>query len=605
MELFTVNRISEDIIEKIRNTIDIVDVVGEYVQLKKQGRNYFGLCPFHGENSPSFSVSTDKQIYHCFGCGAGGNIFSFLMEIEGLSFLEAVQQAAERADVQLPDSFEQPDVSKFSTHEAKMIEAHELLKKFYHHLLVNTKEGQEPLEYLTNRGITRDTIDTFGIGYSPSSWDFGTKFLQKRGFSLDLLESAGISIRNPEGRYFDRFRNRIMFPLWNLQGQVTAFSGRVLNGGGEPKYLNSPESEIFQKGKTLYAFHLARPQIRKKQQAILLEGFVDVIALHRAELTNSIATMGTALTENQIRIIKRNVDHITVCYDSDKAGVEAAYRASVMLKAAGCDVRVAMMPEGLDPDDYIKKFGESKFRTDVIGASLTLMAFKLQYFRRGKDLRDEADRISYIDEVVKEISLLDKPVERDHYLRQLAEEFSISLDALKAQEFQLIKQVKKRDNVHTSRNTISNRPILPKKRMLLAYQNAERLLIAHMLKDRDISFKVQDALGGLFNIEEHSAIATYLYGFYEEGHVPDVNAFLSRIEDIALQRVISEISMLTINEEISPQELNDYVKQVLNYPKMLKIKDKEVERREAERRQEFVKAAQIQMEIIQMKKDLK
>jgi DNA primase len=599
-----VNRISEDIIEKIRNTIDIVDVVSEYVQLKKQGRNYFGLCPFHGENSPSFSVSTDKQIYHCFGCGAGGNIFSFLMEIEGLSFLEAVQQAAERADVDLPDSFEQPTTSKLSTHEAKMIEAHELLRKFYHHLLVNTKEGQEPLQYLTDRGITRETIDTFGIGYSPSSWDFGTKFLQKRGFSFDLLESAGISIRNPEGKYFDRFRNRVMFPIWNLQGQVTAFSGRVLNKG-EPKYLNSPESGIFQKSKTLYGFHLARQQIRKKQQVILLEGFVDVIALHRAEFTNSIATMGTALTEDQIRIIKRNVDHVTVCYDSDKAGVDAAYRASIMLKAAGCEVKIAMMPEGLDPDDYIKKFGESKFRTNVIGASLTLMAFKLQFFRRGKDLRDEADRISYIDEVIKEISLLEKPVEKDHYLRQLAEEFSISLDALKSQEFQLSKQVKKRDIEHTSRNTIFNRPILPTKRMLPAYQNAERLLIAHMLKDRDITFKVQDALGGLFNIEEHSAIAAYLYGFYEEGNMPDVNAFLSRIEDIGLQRVISEISMLTIDVEISSQELNDYVKLVLNYPKTLKIKEKEVERREAERRQEFVKAAQIQMEIIQMKKDLK
>ncbi|WP_456278252.1 DNA primase [Bacillus sp. AK128] len=598
------NRISEDIIEKIRNTIDIVDVVSEYVQLKKQGRNYFGLCPFHGENSPSFSVSTDKQIYHCFGCGAGGNIFSFLMEIEGVSFIEAVQQAAERADVELPHSIEQTTSSKLSTHEAKMIEAHELLKKFYHHLLVNTKEGQEPLEYLTNRGITRETIDMFGIGYSPSSWDFGTKFLQKRGFSLDLLESAGISIRNPEGRYFDRFRNRVMFPLWNLQGQVSAFSGRVIQGG-EPKYLNSPETDIFQKSKTLYGFHLARSHIRKKQQVILLEGFVDVIALHRADFTNSIATMGTALTEEQIKIIKRNVDHVTVCYDSDKAGVEAAYRASSMLKAAGCEVRVAMMPEGLDPDDYIKKFGEAKFRTDVIGASLTLMAFKLQYFRRGKDLRDEADRISYIDDVLKEISHLEKPVEKDHYLRQLAEEFSISLDALKSQELQLSKQVKKRDNEHTSRNNIVNRPILPAKRMLPAYQNAERLLIAHMLKDQDVAFKVQETLGGLFNIEEHSAIAAYLYGFYEEGHRPDVNAFLSRIEDIPLQRVISEISMLTINEEISSQELNDYVKQVLNYPKTLKIKEKEVERRDAERRQEFVKAAQIQMEIIQMKKDLK
>jgi DNA primase len=598
-----VNRISEDTIEKIRNTIDIVDVVSEYVQLKKQGKNYFGLCPFHGENSPSFSVSTDKQIYHCFGCGAGGNVFSFLMEIEGLSFLESVKQAAKRASVELPESLEISSNSKQSTYATKMIEAHELLKKFYHHLLVNTKEGQKPLEYLNNRGITKETIDAFGIGYSPASWDFATKFLQKRGFSLELLESAGITVRNHEGRHFDRFRNRIMFPIWDLQGQVTAFSGRIIEPG-EPKYLNSPETEIFQKSKTLYGFHLARSHIRKKQQAVLLEGFLDVIALHRAGLPHVIATMGTALTEEQIRILRRNVDHITVCFDSDKAGIEAAFRASSMLRAAGCEVRVAMMPEGHDPDDYIKKYGETKFRNDVIGASLTLMAFKLQYFKRGKDLRDEADRISYIDEVLKEIAQLEKPVERDHYLRQLSDEFSISLDALKSQQFQLYKQLKKRDNGPPSRNTISNRPILPKK-MLPAYHNAERLLLAHMLKDRDIAEKVQDSIQGLFNIEEHSAIAAYLYGFYEEGNDPNVNAFISRISEINLQRIISELSMLTINEDIAQQELADYVKQVLNYPKLLNIKEKEAERRDAERKQEFVKAAQIEMEIIKMRRDLK
>jgi DNA primase len=420
---------------------------------------------------------------------------------------------------------------------------------------------------------------------------------------LELLEAAGITLRNHEGRHFDRFRDRIMFPIWDLQGQVTAFSGRILNSG-EPKYLNSPETEIFQKSKTLYGFHLARSHIRKKQHAILLEGFLDAISLHRADLPNAIATMGTALTEEHIRILRRNVDHVTVCYDSDNAGIEAAYKASSMLKAAGCEVRVAMMPEGYDPDDYINKFGEAKFRNDVIGASLTMMAFKLQYFKRGKDLRDEADRISYIDQVIEEIAQLEKPVERDHYLRQLSDEFSISLDALKSQAFQIYKRLKKRDNGPSSRNTISNRPTLTKK-MLPAYQNAERLLLAHMLKDRDITDKVQESLQGLFNIEEHSAIAAYLYAFYEEGNAPNVNALISRIPEINLQRIISELSMLTINEETSQQEIADYVKQVLNYPKLLKIKEKEAERRDAERKQEFVKAAQIEMEIIKMRRDIK
>jgi DNA primase len=598
-----VKRISEDIIEKIRNSIDIVDVISEYVQLKKQGRNYFGLCPFHGEKSPSFSVSTEKQIYHCFGCGAGGNTFSFLMEIEGFSFLEAVRYAAKKTDIVIPELDTVNENTQKSKTSDLLIEVHELLKKFYHHLLINTKEGQKPLEYLINRGFTKEVIDEFGIGFAPSSRDFATKFLHKRGFSLEQLEKSGISLKSQEGSYYDRFRNRIMFPIWDIQGRVIAFSGRVLESG-EPKYLNSPETEIFQKSKILYGFHLARPHIRKKQQAVLLEGFVDTIALHRAGITNSVATMGTALTDEHIRIIRRNVDHVTVCYDSDKAGVEAAFKASSQLKDAGCEIRIALMPEGYDPDDYIRKFGEAKFRTDVIGASLTLMAFKMQYYKRGKDFNDEADKISYIDEILKEIAQLEKPVERDHYIRQVSDEFNISLEALKSQQFQIYKQLKKRDNPTVSRNTISNRPVL-QKQMLPAFHNAERLLLAHMLKDFEIAQKVQDSLHGLFNIEEHSAIAAYLYAFYEEGNSPDVNALMSRIYEKKLQQIISELSMLTINEEISEQELADYIKQVLNYPKKLLIIEKEAERRDAERRSEFVRAAQIEMDIIRMRRELK
>ncbi|MFD1736586.1 DNA primase [Bacillus salitolerans] len=597
------NRISEDIIEKIRGTIDIVDVVSEYVQLKKQGRNYFGLCPFHGEKSPSFSVSPEKQIYHCFGCGAGGNVFSFLMEIEGFSFLEAVQSAAKRTNIDIPEIETITEKTQTSTIAEKMVEAHELLKKFYHHLLVNTKEGSKPLQYLNNRGFTKETIENFTIGYAPSSKDFAIKFLHKRGFSYELLEQAGIAIKSQEGTFYDRFRNRIMFPIWDLQGNVIAFSGRIIEDG-EPKYLNSPETTIFQKSKVLYGFHLARSHIRKKQHAILLEGFLDTIALHRAGISNAIATMGTALTDEQIRIIRRNVDQVIICYDSDKAGVEAAFRASEMLKDAGCEIKIAIMPDGYDPDDYISKFGETKFRTDVIGASVTLMGFKMQYYRRGKDLKDESDKISYIDNILREVSKLDKPVERDHYLRQLSEEFEISLDALKSQQFQVYKQNKKRDNSPVSRNNIANRPIL-QKRMLPAFHNAERLLLAHMLRDAEVASKVQNTLNGLFNIEEHSAIAAYLYAFYEEGNPPNVNALLSRIQEQNLQRMISELSMLTLNEEISELELSDYIKQVLNYPKMLKIKEKESERRDAERRNEYVMAAQIEMEIIKMRKELK
>ncbi|GAM15205.1 DNA primase [Mesobacillus selenatarsenatis] len=598
-------RIAEEKVNEIRQAVEIVDVIGDYVQLKKQGRNYFGLCPFHGENSPSFSVSPEKQIYHCFGCGAGGNVFSFLMDIDGLSFQEAAVKLADRSNIELKlegtASGKNPQLPEGSK---QMIEAHELLRKFYHHLLVNTKEGQEALEYLLNRGFTQDSIDTFQIGYSLPSWDFAVKLLEKRGFSLDLISKAGLVIqRENDGTYFDRFRNRIMFPILDHQGNTIAFSGRAL-GGEEPKYLNSPETQIFNKSKILYNFHLARGVIRKQQQAVLFEGFADVISANRAGVENGVATMGTSLTEEHISLLKRNVQAVTICYDSDRAGIEAAFRASNMLSKAGFAIRVATMPDGMDPDDFIKVHGEEKFRNDIIGSSATLMAFKLIYYRRGKNLQNEGDRLQYIEEVLKEISTLDKAVEKDLYLRQLANEFSLSLDALAQQLNQL---------VHASGPKRQNQPraeskpvsYARKSELKPAYHTAERRMIFHMMRDADVAYKVQEMLAGsTLNIDEHQAIITYLFAYYEKGHDPDPSAFLNYLLDNKLKRVVADIEMMPLNEEISDQELSDYIKQVLNYQKMLKIKEKMAEQKQAERQNDFLRAAAIATEIIQLRKTL-
>jgi DNA primase len=598
-------RIAEEKVNEIRQAVEIVDVIGDYVQLKKQGRNFFGLCPFHGENSPSFSVSPDKQIYHCFGCGAGGNVFSFLMDIDGLSFQEAAVKLAERANIELklegPAAARNPQLPEGSK---QMIEAHELLRKFYHHLLVNTKEGQDALEYLLNRGFTRESIDTFQIGYALPSWDFAVKLLEKRGFTLDIISKAGLVIqRENDGTYFDRFRNRIMFPILDHQGNTIAFSGRA-QGGEEPKYLNSPETQIFNKSKILYNFHLARGSIRKQQHAVLFEGFADVISANRADIENGVATMGTSLTEEHISLLKRNVQAVTICYDSDKAGIEAAFRASNMLSKAGFAVRVALMPDGMDPDDFIKVHGEEKFRNDIIGSSATLMAFKLIYYRRGKNLQNEGDRLQYIEEVLKEISLLDKAVEKDLYLRQLANEFSLSLDALAQQLNQLVQASgPKKPN----QPRVDTRPAsyARKSELKPAYHTAERRMIFHMLRDADIAYKVQGMLAGsTLNIDEHQAIITYLFAYYEKGHDPDPGAFLNYLQDNKLKRVVADIEMMPLNEEISEQELSDYIKQVLNYQKMLKIKEKTAEQKQAERQNDFLRAAAIATEIIQLRKTL-
>ncbi|MGD6940865.1 DNA primase [Cytobacillus gottheilii] len=601
--------IASEKIDEIRRSVDIVDVVGEYVQLTKKGRNYFGLCPFHAENTPSFSVSTDKQIYNCFGCHAAGDAFSFLMDIEGYSFQEAAVELAEKGNVKLDIEAPAAAAKSMSPDFQQMVEAHQLLSKFYHHLLVNTKDGQHALEYLLNRGFTRESIDKFQIGYSLNSWDFVYKFLTKRKFPEGLMERAGLIIkREKDGSYFDRFRDRIMFPINDRNGNTIAFSGRAL-GDDDPKYLNSPETPIFNKSKILYNFQSARAHMKKMQRAVLFEGFADVIAADRAGVENGVATMGTSLTDEHIALLKKQVQSITICYDSDNAGKEAAFRASTMLSDAGFQIRVAMMPDGLDPDDYIQANGAEKFRNEVIDGSLTLMAFKILYLRRGKRLQDEGDRLLYIEEVLKEIAKLDKAVEKDLYIRQLAEEFSVSLDALKEQLAGMEKKhsSSKAQKEHAGRSNtpVMLNPVPASSKIRPAFHTAERNLISHMMKDADIAFKVQNLLGeNTFNIDEHQAIFTYLLGYFESGHSPDTSAFIHFINDDKLRKICAEIALVTINDEVSEQELSDYIKQVLNYQKMLKIKEKKAEAKEAERQKDYVKAALISMEIIQLQKSL-
>ncbi|AMX82864.1 DNA primase [Geobacillus subterraneus] len=594
------HRIPEETIEAIRRSIDIVGVIGEYVQLKKQGRNYFGLCPFHGEKTPSFSVSPEKQIFHCFGCGAGGNAFTFLMDIEGIPFVEAAKRLAAKAGIDLSAyqlNIHGHDDGK--TGEAKaMTEAHALLKRFYHYLLVYTKEGQAALDFLQARGWTKETIDRFEIGYAPDAPDAAAKLLESHSFSLPMMEKAGLVTKKEDGRYVDRFRNRIMFPIHDHRGETVGFSGRLL-GDGQPKYVNSPETPIFRKGMLLYHFHEARVPIRKRQEALLVEGFADVISAVQAGIDYAVATMGTSLTEEQARILRRHAETVTICYDGDSAGTEAAWRAAEQLSALGCRVKVASIPNGLDPDEYIRVHGKERFAGEIAAAQ-PLMAFKMTHLRRGKNLQHEGDQLRYIEEVLREIGKLPSPVEKDYYVRQLAEEFSLSLSALNEQLSRCERETSMPRK--TAAGGKVSRPTLAKK-LLPAFHNAERLLLAHMMRSRDVALIVQERVGGRFNIEEHRALAAYIYAFYEEGHEADLGALMFRLPG-ELQPLASELSLLLVADEVSEQELGDYMKHVLNHPKWLMLKEKEQEKTEAERRKDFLTAARIAKEMIEMKKML-
>ncbi|TCP32356.1 DNA primase [Scopulibacillus darangshiensis] len=595
-------RLPEETIEKIRTSLDIVEIIGEYVQLKKQGRNYFAVCPFHNEHTPSFSVSPEKQIFNCFGCGVGGNIYTFIMEIEGLSFVEAVYFLGEKANVDLPNRESAGRENEPKNREKETLyHALELLAKFYHFLINDARYGQAGKAYLIQRGFDETSIDKFQLGYAVNSWETATRFLKKRGVPLELMEDVGLlSTRQFDNKYFDRYRNRIIFPIWNHRGKTVAFAGRVLTDE-KPKYLNTPESVIFHKGKLLYGYHLARASIKQKNQVVLFEGYVDVIKAHQAGVTNAVASMGTSLTEEQAGLLTRNAESIIICYDSDEAGINATFRAAEMLKDSGRIIRVAKIPKGLDPDDYISKFGGERFRNDVIGASQTLMAFKMDFLKNGRKMQDEGDRMRYIEEVLKEIADLRQAVERDHYLRQLSEEFSISLDALKQQQFQIYRQRQKKGKARDL-----SKPVKYKNQITLypAYQMAERQLLAHMMRDVDIAERVQDAIGGFFNIDIHQALAAHLYAFYSEGKRADISAFIQRLSDPELQKTASDIAMMQVNERASEKEIDDYIQQVIKQSHTALIEEKEDERKKAEQNHDDDLAARLLAEIISMKKEM-
>ncbi|TCT27007.1 DNA primase [Melghiribacillus thermohalophilus] len=595
----------EQFIEEIRAANDIVDVVGEYVQLKKQGRNYFGLCPFHSENTPSFSVSPEKQIFHCFGCGKGGNVVTFVMEMEGISFREAISLLAEKSGRSLPDSFRTEKPSPASQEAQNILEAHQWLTKLYHHLLKHTKEGREALQYLEQRGLSEETIDAFQIGYAPDAKHFVVSFLEKKGFHPQTMVKAGLLSVTDENKYIDRFRGRVIFPIRNHQGKTVAFSARTLSDQ-KPKYINSPETEIFHKGRMLFNFDLARPHIRKMSEAVLVEGAFDAIASYQAGVQNVIATLGTALTDFQASLLRRYVDTVIICYDADSAGLEATIKAASLLKKVGCYVKIARMEQGMDPDDYIQTYGSESFQKHVIQGNITYMSFYLKYLRKQFNLQTEADRIRYIEKALDQISTVDKPVEREHYVKDLADEFELSRETLHQEiRYRRRKMGKYKDKQQAERHNKSNPMTKPSEKLLPAFHNAERYLLAYMLKDPEIADFVQEKLGGAFLINEHQVMVTYLYAFYEEDHRADISRFMEYLPDEQLRNLTAQIALLPVSDVTSNREIEDYVNVIKKEKHRRELHQLEMELKEAERQNNPVKAAQIAMEVLELKKQWK
>ncbi|MBC5637234.1 DNA primase [Ornithinibacillus sp. BX22] len=597
------NQISDELIEQIRNANDIVDVVGEYVQLKKQGRNYFGLCPFHGEKSPSFSVTQEKQIFHCFGCGKGGNVVTFLMEMESFNFFEAIKHLADRSGIELPEHAIKQE-SSLSKESQQVLSAHEWLTKLYHHLIRYTKDGKVGLDYLQERGITNEAIDTFQLGYAPNTKDFTATFLQKKGFHQQMLVKYGVLTRGQDDSVTDRFRGRVIFPIRNHLGRTVAFGARAMEGQ-EPKYLNSPESDMFQKGKMLYNFDLAKKYIRKQNEVVVFEGYMDVITAFQSGVQNVVATMGTAITEVQAKLLRRYAETVVICYDGDNAGVEATYKAAKLLEEIGCQVKIASLKDNLDPDSYINRFGGEAFKREVIGASKTFMSFYMQYLKKDFNLSLEGDRLQYLEEVLKEIANLDSSVEREFYVKELSTEYNISMESLLG-EIEQHRQKLGTSKDKREKDRYTNRVEKSRGKLLPAFHNAERQLLAYMLQNRSIADKVQEDIGVSFNIDDHKIIATHLYAFYEEDNLEDVSIFIERIVDEKLRKLVIELALIPTQTDISDREINDYIQIIRNESSAgVSIKQLKAEQRLAEQQNDPIKAAQIALKIIELQRQVK
>lgn len=603
------NRIEEEIIEQVRNSSDIVDVVSEYVQLTKRGRNYFGLCPFHGEQTPSFSVTQEKQIYHCFGCGAGGNVITFVMDIENLSFHDALSKLGSRIGITIEESSSSSSEAKapVSKEVAIMKKAHEFASDYFHHLLLYTEEGEDALNYLEERGFSKEIIEKYKIGWSLPNWDALTTLLERKGMDLQEIEKTGLIIRKEnELKYFDRFRGRIMFPVFDESGHVIAFSGRILHKSeNDAKYLNSPESPIFQKSQVLYNLDKARLDIRKQRNVIIFEGFLDVIAASKAGITNGVATMGTALTSQHIIKLNRLTSHVTLCYDGDKAGMEAAKRAATSLQAQNIQTEISIIPDAMDPDDYIKNYGEEAFKTKIIEKPHSYLSFMMIVLKRDKNFNNENDTLQYIQEILEILSERNSSVERDLYIRQLSQETNVSEEAiyqhLRKLQGNKAKQSKNQPTIHP--------PVQPelkqKKRTLTADERAERILLSHMLHNPgtiDIA-RMQNG-EQCFIRDSYEAVYVRLSGFYEHYPEGDYQRFLEVLNDAELRKLVMEAALSERDPDHETEEVMDCLRHIRKYRIELQIQQKMHESKEAEKMTDMVRAAQLAQEAIKLRQSL-
>lgn len=561
---------SEDLIEEVRSRNDIVDVINSYVSLKKKGNTYTACCPFHNEKTPSFHVSRDKQLYHCFGCGAAGTVYTFLQQYENYTFPEAVEFLADRAGVVLPKREMTERERMEADYNSALREINKMAAGYFYYAL-RMKDGEPARNYLTERGLSEDTIRNFGLGYSRMYRDDLYKYLKQKGYSDELLKDSGLVRFDEKHGAGDVFWNRVMFPIMDLNGKVIGFGGRVM-GDGLPKYVNSQETKIYEKRRHLYGFHLARRS--KREGYILCEGYMDVISMHQAGFDNATASLGTAFTIQQAMLLKRYTDKVYLAYDSDGAGVNAAQKAIPILREVGISARVINMQPYKDPDEFMKNLGAEEFEKRIVQAESSLM-FQVRIAAGNYNQQDPEGRTQFQQEVVKLVSVLKDPLERDNYIEAIANQYFIDKKKLTDSVNRYGKYQMERKQYQEAVQEETPQDTRKRERLEERKQQPQRLLLtwlvnypAHLFPQLREKITPED-----FVDEPYHRLAEQLFEQYETTGAVNPALLINQYEDMEEQMRVASVLQTTLQIEPSPEDNSLIITEIVQKVKEESIKN--------------------------------
>ena len=557
-------RYSEELIEEVRNSNDIVDIISQYVVLKRSGRNYFGLCPFHKEKSPSFSVSPDKQIFHCFGCGAGGNVFHFISKIENVNFVESMQLLADRAGITLP-TLDNSEDSKKQYLKSKVYEINEIAAQFYHENLY--KPTSKPAQdYVKKRRLDNKTLKAFQIGYAGRYNELYHE-LVKKGYKEEEILASSMVLKNDDGKFVDRFRKRFMIPIRDVREKVIAFGGRVLDDS-KPKYINSPENIVYSKGRNLFGLNVAKRNPMDK--IVIVEGYMDAISLYQRGITNVVASLGTALTEAQGRLLRRYANKIIISYDSDAAGQTATMRGLEILQNLGYDVRILQLddPNVKDPDEYVLKNGSGRFNL-CVDKAISLVEFKVKMLKKSMTTDTTSDKIKFLNEVAKILARVDNNIEKEVYIERISKEYNVSKEAIYAQTNKLQysnsigEKILEKPNlvINTHRkneNSEISEAVIKRENMVIAILLTEGIKLYEKFK--------QVITADEFKYPVNKEILQKIYDEFEKGN-DNINSILDSLQDEEILKQITKI----MADDYDIQDMNKAVLDVIKIYEKEKI----------------------------------